>query len=96
MIDRFNFYDIYGYFIPGALLIALLWIPYGEMPSKEISAALLMIVAAYIAGHILQIVATKALPSKILFDGAYRTPSDLLLSTHPKAFPLDFRQKVID
>lgn len=101
MIERFNFYDIYGYLIPGALLIAVLWFPHAVWqdiaPSEEISAALAMVVAAYVCGHILQIVAARALPSSELVHGKDRPPSDLLLSeTHRRAFPAEFRRKVID
>jgi hypothetical protein len=99
LIERFNFYDVYGYFIPGALLIAVLWAPHAlvqrAFPASEISAALAMIVAAYVVGHMLQIVAAKALPSSELFGGEYRAPSDLLLEeTHPQKVEKQFRDKL--
>ena len=28
MIKQFNFYDIYGYLLPGTLLLALFWLPF--------------------------------------------------------------------
>lgn len=99
MIERFNFYDVYGYFIPGALVIAVLWAPHaliqGAFPASEISAALAMVVAAYVAGHMLQIVAAKALPSSVLFENDYRAPSDLLFEDHRQAFRGVLRRKLI-
>jgi hypothetical protein len=100
MIERFNFYDIYGYFIPGALLIAVLWAPHGlieeALPTSKISAALAMVVAAYVAGHMLQIIAAKALPSKELFEGQYRAASDLLFEgKHRQAFREVLRRNLI-
>jgi hypothetical protein len=100
MIERFNFYDIYGYFIPGALLIGLLWLPHAlvnrDLKSADLAAAVAAIILAYVAGHLLQIVAAKLLPHTQLHAGKRRSPSDLLLDeSHPKAFASDFRVKLL-
>lgn len=42
MIERFNFYDIYVYLIPGAVWLALLGLPfYLTVPGLEVSLAAL-------------------------------------------------------
>jgi hypothetical protein len=98
MIERFNFYDVYGYFIPGAFLIAVLWLPHALVwrwiPSADVSAAVAMIVAAYIAGHILQIVAAKVVPSSLMVDGVTRAPSDLLLEDSDPRLSSDFKERL--
>lgn len=96
MIERFNFYDVYGYFIPGTLLIGVLWFPHALADAKvptDLAAAVLGVIAAYVAGHVLQIVATKVLSSWVRAGNDYRAPSDLLLDPGPK-FSKDFREKL--
>lgn len=73
MMQRFNFYDVYGYLVPGGTLLALLWLPFAKDVSRwpNISSwagaamAGLGIFAAYIAGHLVQTVAVNALPSAV-------------------------------
>lgn len=54
MIERFNFYDVYGYLIPGVLLGAVLWIPHalvqGLYVPSDLTTALAAVAFAYIAG----------------------------------------------
>lgn len=83
MIERFNFYDIYGYLLPGLLLFVLLWVPIGVLadtwPPAALSSALLALALAYVAGHLLDNLSSAAFPS--LFrdkQGRKRQPSDLL------------------
>lgn len=96
MIERFNFYDVYGYLIPGAVLIALIWLPHaiagGLTPSGDVSAALAALIGAYVAGHILQVVANKTIPINAAGDG--RFPSDRMLDDADKTFASDFKKKV--
>ncbi len=57
MIERFNFYDIYGYFIPGLVLAGMIWLPFGlihGLPTQDFSSTLMVILFAYVAGHLLQ------------------------------------------
>ena len=80
MIDKFNFYDIYGYFVPGLALLAVLWLPFGllkdQWPSADWGSAIVGVVAAYLLGHLLQAVAGKVVPSR---THAGRFPSAALL-----------------
>lgn len=97
MIERFNFYDVYGYFIPGALLIAVIWFPHALIagpPPADLAAAALGIIAAYVAGHVLQIVAAKVLTSWEVVDGEFRAPSELQLSEAHSRLSKDLREKV--
>lgn len=85
MIDKFNFYDIYGYVLPGAGILAVLWLPIGltkkTWPAADFGSAIIAAAIAYIAGHLLQMIANHALPSSVATgdDGHKRYPSDLAL-----------------
>lgn len=58
MIERFNFYDIYGYFLPGIVLAALVGIPFwltaGLTPPEQLASVALAAVLGYVIGHFLQ------------------------------------------
>lgn len=87
MIDKFNFYDIYGYFLPGALLLLLAWAPIGLVsnvwPAGDWSSAVIGVVLAYISGHMLQMFAGKVIPSSVEkgADKQDRFPSERLLDS---------------
>lgn len=87
MTIKFNFYDIYGFALPGFLLLAVLWLPFGlidnRWPDAEFSSALVGVIFAYFVGHVLQTVAHHALPSS-LPNG--RHPSSVLLDMRDGTF----------
>lgn len=97
MTIKFNFYDIYGFALPGFLLLAVLWLPFGlieaKWPDAEFSSALLGIILAYIAGHVLQTVARLAIPSR--FDGG-RISSAVFLDKDDKTFSGKFKERLAD
>ena len=79
MIKQFNFYDIYGYFLPGLVFLAILTLPWVLMHDGlpfdlDAVSTLLLAPVAYVAGHVLQIFAAQLVPSSV--DGRY--PSDRL------------------
>jgi hypothetical protein len=88
LIEKFNFYDIYGYFIPGAVLLAILYGPFAfttvrpSIPLNEFSTVILAVIASYVTGHFIQSMATNAASSK--FKGIY--PSIRLLNPSDGAF----------
>lgn len=100
MIDKFNFYDIYGYFLPGAAFLAVLWIPFGLVrnlwPSHDWSSALIAAVFAYIVGHLMQSVATNAIPSwkAKSTDTTIRYPSEIYLDATNTELPAPAKQKI--
>ncbi len=99
MIERFNFYDVYGYFLPGLAFLALIWLPIGIVrhfwPGKEITSAIAALAFAYIAGHILQTVFGNALPSKGKDSkGRRRYPSDYFLDSDDPTFSNEFRHEL--
>ena len=100
MIDKFNFYDIYGYLFPGAALLAVLWIPFGlvrgSWPSHDWSSALIAAVFAYIVGHLMQSVATNAIPSwkAKSTDTTIRYPSEIYLDATNTELPTPAKQKI--
>jgi hypothetical protein len=81
MIERLNFYDVYGYLLPGLLLLFLLWLPFGlaarAWPPIEVGSALFALVISYIVGHILQGITREVLPSDL--PSVRRFPSSALL-----------------
>jgi len=96
MIERFNFYDIYGYLLPGTLLLGIFWFPFalgtGKLPASEISTTLLLLALGYISGHILQTLASVVVASDVADDnGVQRSPSSILLDASCTRFSKEFR-----
>jgi hypothetical protein len=84
--ERFNFYDIYGYLIPGLTLVTLLWLPFGIIQPSSLNAGLGAAAAAvlvgYIVGHFVAataggLISAKTARSK---DGQPAFPSIVLLN----------------
>jgi len=67
LIEKFNFYDIYGYLLPGAVALLLFWLPIGikqhKLPAGDWASALLGAAIAYVTGILLQTFADKVLRS---------------------------------
>jgi len=101
MIPNLNFYDIYGYLLPGLTLLSLIWLPFGlmtpELPSEKLSSALIAIVAAYITGHLLQMLSKNTLSSEVKDRfGRRRTPSDRILDADDTTFLTPFKQELAE
>jgi hypothetical protein len=99
LIERFNFYDVYGNFLPGLAFLALIWLPIGitrhVWPGKEIMSAVAVLVFAYVIGHIIQSVVQNAVPSKGKdTHGRRRYPSDYFLDSDDDTFSDDFRTQL--
>ena len=99
MIERFNFYDVYGYFLPGVALLALVWLPFGLVqgvwPANAFSSAIAALAFAYILGNVLQTVAAGAFPSQRRdHKGIRRHPSDLFLDSDDPTFPRGFKEQL--
>lgn len=101
MIERFNFFDIYGYLLPGAFLLALGWLPAGIVagawPQAEFEFALIGGIASYILGHLLQI-AHRYLFTVTTKDahGKDRFPHDLLLDASDNTFTPVLKRQIAD
>jgi hypothetical protein len=96
VIKQFNFYDIYGYLLPGLLLLGLLWLPVGVItsswPDQDLSKALFLGALAYIVGHLIQTVASPLVPSKLTDSNHHlRAPSDLVLDRSNSFFSSSFK-----
>ena len=89
MIERFDFYDLYGYLLPGIALVAVLWLPFGVSmnvwPRAEWSSALFIAALAYIAGILLHGLARWAFPEERLHPNG-RYPSSFLLDANDRFF----------
>ncbi|HSS98654.1 MAG TPA: hypothetical protein VLK33_16585 [Terriglobales bacterium] len=99
MIERFNFYDIYGYLLPGSVLVGLLWLPFGIIqqawPAPELATTVLVLGFCYVIGHVLQTIATTAVPSKIKDKrGNLRAPSDLILDVDDTSFAVNIKSSL--
>lgn len=100
MIERFNFYDIYGYLLPGLALVALVWLPFGivagRWPPADWGSAIVGLVLAYVLGHVLQTLAARALPSTVRDStGSRRYPSDVLLDDGDTTLLPELKQRLI-
>jgi len=95
VIQNLNFYDIYGYLIPGLILATLMWLPRGlidkQWPSADWTSALLAIVIGYVIGHLVQVLGRNALPSKTM-DG--RFPSEALLDKDNDILSDDLKKRL--
>jgi len=66
MIEKFNFYDLYAYFLPGVILLALMIIPFAltvPFPSS-IQSGVFALVLSYVFGYLVQSIARDLFPSK--------------------------------
>ena len=64
-MDRFNFYDVYGYLLPGLVTLGLFALPFRivagfQLPS-EWSGTFVALVVGYVVGHVLQNLASPVL-----------------------------------
>jgi hypothetical protein len=96
MIEKFNFYDVYGYFLPGFALAALLYLPFGLLggrwPSATLADGVGTVIIAYLVGHVLQTVALHVVPSQTRdAAGAMRFPFDILLDATDQNFSAEFK-----
>ena len=95
MIPNLNFYDIYGYLIPGLTLAIVLRLPYGlitgSWPESSWTSALIAVVIGYVLGHLVQILARNALPSTTMDD---RYPSEALLDQDDKTFSVALKDRL--
>jgi len=96
LIDKFNFYDIYGYFLPGLALLGVLWLPFGlvkrSWPAHDWGSAIIVLAFAYLLGHFLQTFGATGLKSKVTRDN--RFPSDAALDAG--SMPETMRTKIAE
>ena len=78
MIERFNFYDIYGYFLPGISALALLLWPFrtklGAWAPADVGSTLVALIIGYIVGHFLHDLSQCAFDYGIRITGNSRGP----------------------
>lgn len=101
MIDKFNFYDVYGYFLPGLALIGVLWLPFGliarALPTAEWGSAIATVALAYFLGHLMLYVSTNLVPSydvKKSIPGKERNPSETVLDADSSQLPKEIREMI--
>jgi hypothetical protein len=81
MIEKFNFYDLYAYFLPGVILLALMIIPFALTVqfSSSLQSGVFALVLSYVFGYLTQSIARVLFPSKVRKGGKERYPSQILL-----------------
>jgi len=96
MIERLNFYDAYGYLIPGIIFLALICVPFILVTQQWAPKGILSVVSGllsvivglvfgYVLGTILQGIASKAFISKMKDNNRkLRYPSDVFLDKDDK------------
>lgn len=100
MIERFNFYDVYGYLAPGIALLGLLWIPFGmvtgKLPDDKLASLAVVLLLGYIVGFFLHSMSTNAFPSQTLTDAAGKPayPTVVLLDQKNNLLGEDLKKRV--
>lgn len=73
MIERLNFYDVYGYLLPGLTLLGILWFPLWFIAGRDLpaawSSAFVVLVLGYVAGHVLGRISGLAFPHGRVLPG---------------------------
>jgi hypothetical protein len=90
MIEKFNFYDLYAYFLPGVILLALIAIPFALATGFSLpwQLGVLAIIISYVVGQLVQAIARELAPSKI--QGRY--PSQILLDGDDKKLSTELKE----
>lgn len=96
MIERLNFYDLYGYVIPGLALLGALWLPLWWLARVEIPgawwAAAVALIVAYIVGHIVARLGQNGFPYA---RERGRQPSDGLLDEADNRLPQALKAQIV-
>ena len=89
MIEKFNFYDLYAYFLPGVILLTLMIIPFALTPPvtfpSSVQSGVFALVLSYVFGYLVQSIARDLFPSKVRKGGKERYPSQVLLDDRRRA-----------
>lgn len=102
MIDRLNFFDLYGYLVPGLVLVLIVYLPYAllnpQILSIELGSGLVAIVVGYVIGYQLYGLAELTLLSKMKIEGRWQHYSAFILYDHDptNAFPPELRKTLRD
>ncbi len=98
MLEKFNFYDVYGYLLPGSALLMLLWIPFGiagvALKANDWSSLIIAGAAAYLVGQLLQTLAIGAFPETVHDSGSRRYHSCIMLDAADNTFTKDQKQNL--
>ena len=102
MSERFNFYDIYGYLIPGLVLVTLLWLPFAminpRLMKASLGAAAAALVVGYIVGHFIAATAGDLISARTARDqdGNAEYPSIVLLNPSSHKLSLSLKKRLAD
>lgn len=100
MIQRFNFYDVYGYLIPGLAIVALVWLPSAIVThtwqNEKLEWLAVAAAVAYVFGHVIQNLAANAVSAKVVrnADGKASYPSTAMLDPRDTNLDPDIKQRV--
>jgi small neutral amino acid transporter SnatA (MarC family) len=98
VLEKFNFYDVYGYLLPGCALLMLLWIPFGiagiPLKTSDWSSLIVAGAAAYLVGQLLQTLSIGAFPETVHDSGRRRYHSCIMLDTVDDTFTKEQKQNL--
>jgi hypothetical protein len=99
VVERLNFYDFYGYLLPGFALVILLWSPFGiagqSYPTGEFISGIAALAVAYFFGQLLQAIGESAFPARVSdSESRERIPSDILLDSDNDVYTKEIKQQI--
>ncbi|HEX3671200.1 MAG TPA: hypothetical protein VHT92_05790 [Candidatus Cybelea sp.] len=100
MIERFNFYDVYGYLIPGGVTMLVVVLPLVltgriELPTGEWPLLIVGVLVAYLIGHLLQTMASTAIASSTnVAHERWKSPSALLVGSQDSSLTVEVKERL--
>jgi hypothetical protein len=107
LLDKFNFYDLLGYLIPGAIVtLALYWVGTSGLGlplppiNGDLASSFVFLGVSYLAGHLVQAIG-ESWESKLCDRDGGRLSERLLLAesanhwVEKRGFSTEFRQRII-
>jgi hypothetical protein len=101
VLERFNFFDVYAYLLPGLAVIGLAWVPYvllgATLPTSALTGALALVAVAYVAGHALQTFAKDFWKSEVSWlKGKREYPSKAVLDDEDTTLPKELKTALVE
>jgi hypothetical protein len=96
MMEKFNFYDVFGYLIPGSIFLLLVWLPFGlagcDMSLEGWRSGLAVVSVSYVFGQMLQSLMMRLFPPRERDKaGNSRYTSDIVLDDDDSRLSPEFK-----
>lgn len=101
MEAKFNFYDLYGYLLPGIICVAVVAVPLAlagvPLPSVHLGEALILLALAYVIGNLLSAWSRPLFVMEWVDDGrGPASPSETLLRPGAPGLTADDRKSLLE